>query len=118
MTAQNFLSLNPLKQQEAISEAVQIGKYRNKSYSYTCYQINGFYVEIRKHVKNDVIEYFRVFEHTDHLDPYLKQQGPLDMLLKGILPVVGCFFAMKVIKLLCKEMDQISFLANAESFCM
>lgn len=118
MTSQQFLSLNPTKQHEAIEEAVKIGRYRDRSHVYTCYQIHGFYVETRKKANTNYIEYLRIFESTRHLEPYLKQLGPIDILLKGILPVIGCLYMGKLIKFFYRGMEQVYLVTGFEQFCV
>jgi len=75
MTLYEFNSLDEMEQQEAIWDAVQIGTYKDDTYLYTCYQIDAFYVETKRHIEYDVLHGLRSFKNLDLLRPYLDQMN-------------------------------------------
>lgn len=75
MTEKQFRNLDEMEQQEAIWNATQIGTYKDETFLYTCYQIDDFYVEKRRHIELDVLRGLRSFKNPDQLNPYLDQMN-------------------------------------------
>lgn len=73
MTLYQFKQLDEMEQAEALWDAAQIGTYTDETYQYTCYQIDAFYVETKRHIEFDVLHGLRSFTNPDLLKPYLNQ---------------------------------------------
>jgi hypothetical protein len=74
MTLYQFRALDEIKQAETIWEkAVLLCELETSEYKHMLYQIDGFYVELNHHLKDDMINGARVFSNPDHLAPYLEQ---------------------------------------------
>lgn len=74
MTLYQFNALDELQQADVIWEqGVFLGSRTEEPYEYILYQIDGFYVELHCHTKQNSIKRARVFSNPDHLQPYLEE---------------------------------------------
>jgi len=82
MTLYQFNFLDELEQSEVLwDKGVMIGDLEDKVYKYILYQIDSFYVELKYHKENNVIQGMKTFASTDApLKPYLDKLD-LDKLL-------------------------------------
>ena len=72
MTLYQFNGLDEMEQIEAIWEkGVTIAIREDQEYRYELVQIDGFYVELKRHKFQDVLIKFRTFNTTTLLEPYL-----------------------------------------------
>jgi hypothetical protein len=71
MTIYQFNAADEMEQMEAIWEAIDVGQYEDDVYLYSCYQLNDFYIETKKHKEHDVLHGIRSFRNPELLDPYL-----------------------------------------------
>lgn len=74
MTLYQFIILGEIEQAEAIwDKAVFLGDRTEAEYKHILYQVDSFYAELHFHTEHNVLKRVRVFENTDHLQPYLDQ---------------------------------------------
>lgn len=72
MTLYEYNDLDELEQMETLWEfGIELGKRKDKTYSYTLYSIDDFYVELKRHTKYDVLHGLRTFKTSALLGPYL-----------------------------------------------
>ena len=81
MTLYDFNGLDEMEQLKVIKTfGTEIGKRTDKSYQYTVYQIDSFYVENWFHIESKTLKRIRSFSNPDLLEPYL---GDID--ISGII---------------------------------
>ena len=68
------------KKKTVLHQGVLIGKRRHQLSMIFLFQLEGFYVETHFDTTNKGIREFRIFDHTELLQPYL-ELIPLDDLL-------------------------------------
>ncbi len=73
MTNYQFNLLDEAEQIEVILyKAVMLAERKDDVYSFTLYQVDGFYIETKRHIEYDVLHGIRSFISTDTpLKPYL-----------------------------------------------
>ena len=60
------------KKKTVLHEGVLIGKRKNDQWMVFLFQLEGFYVETYFDARNKGISEFRIFDHTELLQPYLE----------------------------------------------
>lgn len=75
MTLYQFNQLDEMEQAEVLWEkAVKLAERKDEVFLYTLYQVDGFYIETKRHIEYDVLQGLRSFFSTDEpLKLYLDQ---------------------------------------------
>jgi hypothetical protein len=81
MTLLKFNKLDEMEQAELLWKFEAIDFRTDENFKYLLYQIDGFYVEARYHVKHNLLTGLWAFDDTDALEPYLAQNTLSDDLL-------------------------------------
>ena len=72
MTLYEYKALDECEQHEAIwDNGVHIGERKEGEYLVILYQLFSFYVEVRYHMRDNVLKGLRSFSSTEQLKPYL-----------------------------------------------
>jgi hypothetical protein len=75
MTLYQFNQLDEMEQAEVLwDKAVKLAASKEEVFLYTLYQVDGFYIETKRHIEHDVLQGLRSFLSTgEPLKPYLDQ---------------------------------------------
>jgi hypothetical protein len=81
MTLKQFNQFDEMEQAELLWKYEAIDFRTDETFKYLLYQIDGFYVEARFHIKYNLLTGLWAFDDTVALEPYLAQNTVTDGLL-------------------------------------
>lgn len=81
MTLYQFKQLDEMEQAEVLwYKSTELVQRKDDVYLYTLYQVDGFYIETKRHIEYDVLHGLKSFLSTEEpLKPYLNQINLSDL---------------------------------------
>lgn len=73
MTLHEFDQLDEAEQMETVWKLAPMADFIEIPYRYVLYQMNGFYIELRYHMKSNLLTGISAFDDPAELEPYCEQ---------------------------------------------
>lgn len=85
MTSKEFVQLaKPQQRIYLLTQGNFLAERQNRQYDLMLYELHGFYAEVAFVKRTNKVAYFKTFEDTKGLDPYLAQISIDDLLQEAL----------------------------------